>query len=85
MLKLLPLLQNLGIKSKNPAMKELQNACLALYKKTKAHTTKVTELRDNKDVLKVKVNYLAKLTELGLNEQASKIKRLMKSDLLKFQ
>ena len=84
-LKLLPLLQNLGIKSKNPAMEELQNACSALYKKTKAHTTKATELRDNKDVLKVKVNYLAKLTELGLDEQASKIKRLTKSDLSKFQ
>ena len=66
-------------------MKELQNTYLTLYKKTKAHTTKVTKLRDNKDMLKVKVNFLARLTELGLNKQVTKIKCLAKSNLLKFQ
>ena len=65
-------------------MKKLQNACSALYKKIKAHITKATKLKDNKDMLKIKINYLAKLTELRLNKQVSKIKCLMKSDLLKF-
>ena len=66
-------------------MKELQNACLALYKKTKAHTAKVIKLRDNKNMLKIKINFLIRLMKQKLNKQTIKIKCLMKSDLLKFQ